>query len=153
MPWLVHRIPPPVVGAAVAAAMWGAAPLGPPLVFAAGPWTVVVALLAVAGLALDALGLFAFVSSRTSFNPLRPDRARVLVTTGVYRFTRNPMYLATALWLLAWALHLNAWLPFAGPVAFVLFITRFQIRPEERVLAQRFGEAYAAYAAGVRRWL
>ena len=63
------------------------------------------------------------------------------------------MYVGLALLLLAWAVYLAALLPFAGIVLFVLYLTRFQIQPEERVLQRLFGEQYADYAARVRRWL
>lgn len=150
---LDHRIPPPLVGALVAAAMWGCATLGPQLPMPPMLRHAVVGVLVAAGLAFDLFGLLAFRASRTTINPLKPACASVLVTGGVYRITRNPMYVGMGLLLLAWAVHLSALLPFAGPVAYVLYITRFQIRPEERVLAEIFGGAYAAYAARVRRWL
>lgn len=150
---LEHRIPPPVVGALVAAAMWGVSSLGPRWQMASGPRYGTVATLVLMGLAFDLLGLLAFRASRTTLNPLKPERARALVTGGVYRVTRNPMYLGMACLLLAWAVHLSALLPFAGIVVFVLYITRFQIRPEERALRGLFGEQYASYAARVRRWL
>jgi protein-S-isoprenylcysteine O-methyltransferase Ste14 len=150
---LEHKIPPPVVGAVVAAGMWGVSALGPQLSIAAAPKYLAVALLVAAGLAFDLLGLLAFQTSRTTFNPLKPERASALVTGGVYRITRNPMYVGAALLLLAWAVHLSAVVPFAGPIVFALYITRFQIQPEERVLKHLFGESYTAYAARVRRWL
>lgn len=153
MPSLDNKIPPPVVGASVAAAMWGLSMLGPQFAFASGARTVVVAMLVAAGVAFDLLGLFAFRGARTTVNPLRPERASALVTRGVYRVTRNPMYVGMGLLLLAWAAYLSALLPFAGPAVFALYMTRFQIQPEERVLAGIFGEAYASYCARVRRWL
>lgn len=153
MPTLEHRIPPPVVGALVAAAMWSVSALGPQLSIPPLPRYVAVALLVFAGLCFDVMGLLAFRASRTTVNPLRPERTSALVTGGVYRLTRNPMYVGMAFLLLAWAVHLSAVLPFAGIVAFVLFITRFQIQPEERVLGDIFGERYTEYAARVRRWL
>lgn len=153
MSYLEHKIPPPLVGAVLAIGMWLIADLGPRIEFAATPRAVVVGLLIVAGAAFDLLGLLAFKSSRTTVNPLRPERASALVTGGVYRITRNPMYVGMSLLLLAWGVYLSALLPFAGPVAFVLYITRFQIQPEERVLLEIFGEEYAEYAARVRRWL
>jgi len=107
----------------------------------------------VAGAAFDLSGLLAFRASRTTINPLQPQRASALVVGGVYRFTRNPMYVGMALFLLAWAVYLSAVLPFLGPLLFALYITRFQIQPEERVLKALFGAGYLAYAARVRRWL
>lgn len=150
---LDHKVPPPVVGALVAAGMWGVAALGPQFSMPDAARYAVVALLAAAGIAFDLMGLVAFRASRTSINPLRPERASVLVTGGVYRITRNPMYVGMALLLLAWAVHLSSWLALAGPVCYVLYITQFQIRPEERVLQARFGQDYLNYTARVRRWL
>ena len=107
----------------------------------------------VAGVAFDLLGLAAFRTLRTTVNPLKPERASALVTVGIYRITRNPMNVGMSLLLLAWAVCLSALLPFAGPALFVLYLTRFQIQPEERALKALFGEEYTAYAARVRRWL
>ena len=153
MPSLEHKIPPPVVGALVAAAMWSVSALGPQFPIATGPKYAAVAILAVAGVAFDLLGLLAFRAFRTTVNPLKPERASAMVTSGVYRVSRNPMYVGMVLLLLAWAVNLSALLPFAGPPIFVLYITRFQIQSEERVLKGIFGEEYSAYAARVRRWL
>ncbi|HYD75073.1 isoprenylcysteine carboxylmethyltransferase family protein [Ramlibacter sp.] len=150
---LEHKIPPPVIGALAAGAMWGAAGLGPAFTLPSAARMVAVALLVVAGLSFDLLGLVAFRSSRTTVNPLAPQRASALVTSGVYRITRNPMYLGMALLLLAWALYLSSWLALLGPIAFVLYITRFQILPEERALRAIFGDEFTRYAAQVRRWL
>lgn len=147
------KIPPPLVAALVAGAMWGLAALPP--VFQLPPLVrqAAVALLVVGGLTVDALGLFAFWRARTTVNPLAPARTSALVTQGIYRFTRNPMYVGLLLLLTAWACQLAALWPFFGPLLFVRYITRFQIEPEERVLRAKFGEEYAAYAARVRRWL
>lgn len=150
---LDHKIPPPVVGLLVAAGMWSLSAIGPQIAFA--PWLkyVTIAILAATGLAIDVLGLLSFHRARTTVNPLKPERVSAIVTSGVYRFTRNPMYLGMAMLLLAWSTYLSALLPFAGPAIFVLYITRFQIQPEEKVLKAKFGDEYAAYASRVRRWL
>ncbi len=153
MAWLDNRIPPPIVGVLVGTAMWLIAHIGPAFVVSPVVRHVAAAVLVAAGLSFDLLGLLAFRNARTTINPLRPRRASALVTSGVYRISRNPMYVGSFLFLLAWAVHLSALLPFAGPVAFVLYITRFQIQAEERVLGELFGEQYALYAARVRRWL
>ncbi len=153
MHFLDHKIPPPAVGLLVAAAMWAAADAGPQFALAPQAKHLIVALLIAAGATFDFLGLIAFHKSRTTINPLRPERTSSLVTGGVYRITRNPMYAGMALLLLAWAVHLSAWLPFAGVPAFMWYITRFQIKPEERVLESLFGGDFLNYAARVRRWL
>ena len=149
---LEHRVPPPVVGAVVAALMWWPSGLPPPLPLSDGARLAIVLLLAATGLTFDLLGLIAFRRSRTTVNPLQPQKASALVTGGVYRVTRNPMYVGMALLLAAWAAYLASPWSFLGPVLFVAYITRYQIAPEERVLHERFPQ-FAAYAARVRRWL
>ncbi len=99
------------------------------------------------------LGLAAFRASRTTINPLKLDHASALVTGGVYRVTRNPMYVGVMLLLLAWGIYLSSLLSLAGLPVFVMYITRFQIQPEERVLRNIFGEKYSSYEKRVRRWL
>lgn len=153
MPKLEHRVPPPVVGLVAALAMWLLAPLPPALPPAPGMAQALTLLLLAAGVGVDLAGLVAFRRQRTTVNPLRPQNASALVTGGVYRFTRNPMYLGIALLLAAWAVHLWAVWPVLGPIAFIRYIGRFQIAAEERALHALFGDAWAAYAARVRRWL
>lgn len=108
--------------------------------------------LAAVGAAFDVAGLVAFRRASTTINPLHPERASALVTGGVYRITRNPMYVGLAFALLAWAAYLGSPWALLGPVAFVGYITHFQIVPEERILRARFAQ-FDAYAARVRRWL
>jgi len=149
---LEHRIPPPVVGLVVAGLMWPVAALPPALPLSGGVRVVIALLVAGIGLTFDLLGLLAFRRSRTTVNPLQPQKASALVTDGVYRVTRNPMYVGMAFLLAAWAVYLGSLWTFLGPVLFIVYITRFQITPEERVLRARFAE-FEAYAAHVRRWL
>jgi protein-S-isoprenylcysteine O-methyltransferase Ste14 len=147
------KIPPPLIGAIVAASMWAVSLPGPQLAVAPQLRYVATGILVAAGIAFDLLGLIAFRRARTTINPLKPQRTSALVTGSVYRVTRNPMYVGMGLLLLAWATYLGALLPLCGPVLFVLYITRFQIRPEEKVLTGMFGQEYASYCARVRRWL
>lgn len=144
------RVPPPVVALAIGWLMWllpGAAPAseGPRMALAIG--------LAALGAGLDIAGLVTFRRARTTINPLRPEASSALVRRGVYRFTRNPMYTGLATILLAWAVYLGSVAALLGVPAFVLYIDRFQIQPEERILARLFGEEYAAYCRSVRRWI
>lgn len=147
------KIPPPIVGLLVATAMWAVSQVPPTLALPSSAKLALTALCVVAGLAFDLLGLVAFRRAHTTINPLSPNRASALVSGGVYRITRNPMYVGLAFLLSAWAVYLSAVWPFVGPVIFVLYISRFQIQPEERILKDLFGEAYADYVRRVRRWL
>jgi protein-S-isoprenylcysteine O-methyltransferase Ste14 len=148
------KIPPPLVaatlaGGMVAAALW----LPPVLPLPHGVRLGGALALAGVGACFDVAGLLAFNKAKTTVNPLRPDRATQVVSTGVYRITRNPMYLGMVLILLGLALYLASPWAVLGPLGFVAFITRYQIQPEERVLTAHFGAPYTAYCAQVRRWL
>ncbi len=150
------KMPPPILGMLIAAAMWGASlvapwPLGdgPP----ARGATVVGTVIAALGLAIGISGAVALRRSGTTVNPIKPERVSAFVEGGAFRFTRNPMYLGVAVLLVGWAVCLFSAAALLGPAVFVLYIDRFQIVPEERVLAQRFGATYLAYKARVRRWL
>lgn len=150
---LDHLIPPPVVAAIVAVVMWALARTMTPLSLGDELRYALTAVLVATGIAFDVFGLLAFRAARTTVNPLRPQNASALVTGGVYRLTRNPMYVGMLCLLLAWAAYLASLPAFVGPLLFVLYISRFQIIPEERILRERFAESYTAYAQRVRRWL
>jgi protein-S-isoprenylcysteine O-methyltransferase Ste14 len=86
-------------------------------------------------------------------NPLKPQTASALVASGIYRYTRNPMYLGMLVVVVGWAVFLANVLSALAIVLFPAYITRFQIKPEERVLLSLFGEQYVHYSHQVRRWL
>lgn len=146
------RIPPPVVGLLVAAAMWGIARALPALLAVRDP-EFAAAVVALIGLAFDLAGIVSFYRAKTTINPLRPHKTSSLVSTGVYRVTRNPMYVGLLFLLIAWAIYLSSAWALLGPLAFVLYMNRFQIGPEERVLGLLFGDEYEEYKRKVRRWL
>lgn len=150
------KIPPPLVAAAVAGGMYAAASLLPQVLaleLPQGTRLGVALALAGAGACFDLAGLLAFRKAKTTVNPLTPSKSATVVTTGVYRLTRNPMYLGLALMLLGLAVYLASVWALFGPLVFAAYITRFQIVPEERVLTARFGAAFSTYCARVRRWL
>jgi protein-S-isoprenylcysteine O-methyltransferase Ste14 len=147
------KIPPPVVALLIAAAMWGISLATPSVDVRAFIRLVAAAVIALAGVATALSGIAAFRRAKTTTSPLKPETTSSLVTSGVYRFTRNPMYVGVGLVLLAWAVFLSSAWTLLGPLAFILYMTRFQIIPEERVLSGMFGAAYSTYQAKVRRWL
>lgn len=108
---------------------------------------------ALAGLAAEAGAIVSFRRAQTTMNPLTPGKATRLVVTGIYRWTRNPMYVGLLLWLVAWALFLGHALAWGGMPLFILTMNRLQIAPEERAMTALFGAEYAAYCARVRRWV
>ena len=147
------RIPPPIAALLVGLAMWWTAHLLP-VARLAGPLRVTIAgACAVFGLLGPVLGSWAFRRARTTVNPIHPEAASSVVTGGVYRYTRNPMYAGLTAILVGWAFWLSVPWVFLGPVALMLFLTRFQIIPEERVMSSKFGREYDDYRKRVRRWL
>lgn len=153
MSWLEHKVSPPVVGVVTGVIMWALSKTTAPLPLGDELRYALAAVLVVVGLSFDVLGLLAFRAARTTVNPMRPEKASALVSGGVYRITRNPMYVGMLCLLLAWAEFLASPLALVGPLLFMLYITRFQIIPEERILRQCFGEPYDAYLQQVRRWI
>ncbi|MEO8743617.1 MAG: isoprenylcysteine carboxylmethyltransferase family protein [Lysobacteraceae bacterium] len=147
------KIPPPLVVLLVGTAMWFVARTGPSIELSHFARVFAFIVLALVGGVTAIAGEREFKRAKTTANPLKPQNASALVTSGVFRFTRNPMYLGLVLFLLGWAAYLcSAW-ALVGPVIFVLYISRFQIAPEERILSNLFGTAYADYRSRVRRWL
>lgn len=153
MHWLELRIPPPLVAAVVAASMYGLVALLPTLAVALPHRGVLVACLAVLGATVALAGVAAFRRQRTTLNPMTPDATTTIVTGGIYRWTRNPMYLGLLLALGAWAAHLSNVAAVVPLPVFILYMNRFQIRPEERALLALFGAPYQQYLADVRRWV
>ncbi len=147
------RIPPPAVGLMVAAGRWTVARLPPILPLPRLLRLLVAAVLIAIGVAVAIGGVISFRRANTTVNPLKPETSAALVSTGVYSFTRNPMYLGMVLALCAWAAYLSSLWALVGPVVFALYINRFQIVPEERVLDRLFGAPFVEYKKRVRRWL
>ena len=153
MRWLELKIPPPIVGLLIAALMWLIARHSPQLAMPDWLRQAIALTLVASGLVLDLSGALDFRRARTTVNPLATGKTSAIVATGVYRITRNPMYLGMLAMLMGVAVFLAAPLALLGPVAFVAYITRFQILPEERALTGKFGEPYLSYCRQVRRWL
>ncbi|MBB4656706.1 protein-S-isoprenylcysteine O-methyltransferase Ste14 [Xanthomonas sp. F14] len=153
MHWLETKIPPPVVMVLLGLAALAVARLMPAFVFSLPLRTPVAVALTCVGVALNGPPKLAFKRAGTTVNPLRPALATQLITGGVYRYSRNPMYVGHAVILLGWTLYLHHAVALLAVPLFVLYVTRFQIKPEERQLAVRFPGAYAEFCARVRRWL
>jgi protein-S-isoprenylcysteine O-methyltransferase Ste14 len=147
------KVPPPVVAGMLAAAMWGLSRITPSPQIPGNLRVLGAIALAVLGIAFASAAVLSFRRAQTTVDPLEPQRASALVTSGVYRITRNPMYVGMALVLVAWAVFLSSAWALLGLPAFVLYLGRLQIAPEERALATLFGAQYSHYASTVRRWL
>jgi protein-S-isoprenylcysteine O-methyltransferase Ste14 len=150
---LETKIPPPAVALLVAALMWWLASFTPHARLSHIARLNMGAVLALAGVAFALSGVISFRRWQTTVRPEHPEKASALVSSGPYRYSRNPMYLGLLAMLLGWGIYLAAPWSLLGPLVFVLYINRFQIIPEERALAARFGADYQRFCASVRRWV
>lgn len=153
MDTLELKIPPLAIAFVAAVLMWLIASGTPAFNFQI-PWDIpIFPVLAFIGGVIAISGIATFRHSKTTVNPMKPGDATSLVTSGVYRITRNPMYLGLLFLLLGWGMSLSNVLAFIPVPFYVIYMTRFQIIPEERALLKVFGDAYAEYCKKVRRWL
>lgn len=153
MNWLEHRVPPPLVATVFGGLMWLISPQVPGI-DATASWHLAASVaVMLVGVAVCLAGVLSFRLARTTVNPLKPETATALVSSGIYRYTRNPMYLGFAIALVAWSIYLVSLVALLGVAGFMLYMNRFQIGPEEDALASLFGEDFAAYRTRVRRWL
>jgi protein-S-isoprenylcysteine O-methyltransferase Ste14 len=112
----------------------------------------VCAALVALGTAVGLAGVWSFRKARTTVNPWRVHGSTELVVSGIYRHTRNPMYVGLLLALLGWGVYLANAFALLLALAFVPFMNHFQIRPEERALQHAWGEDFLRYCRRVRRW-
>ena len=147
------KIPPPLVALVLALLMWLTPTVAGFVQIPHSARLLCAVVLVCVGQGIGIAGMVAFRRAKTTVNPVKASLASSLVIRGVYRYTRNPMYVGLLLTLLAWAVFLAN--PFAAlwVAVYVLYITRFQIIPEERVLTSLFGAEYEAYKGRVRRWV
>lgn len=146
------RIPPPVITIFFAAVMFVVDFVSP--LWLRIPYLFWLSLLfAVAAVIFLLPAIVQFVGSKTTVNPYTPHKSTALVSAGVYRVSRNPMYLGMAFCLVAWASYLENVFTFLFVFGFVWYMTRFQIRFEEAALQERFGDEFEKYCDQVRRWL
>jgi protein-S-isoprenylcysteine O-methyltransferase Ste14 len=147
------KVPPVVLVAFVAVGMWALSRISPDFSIAipAAGW--VASGIALVGMAIAVLGVLAFRTAGTTVDPRVPDQSESLVVSGIYRYSRNPMYLGFLMVLCAWGLWLGNVPALLFLPAFVLYMNRFQIAPEERFMREKFGDAFTRYCTGVRRWL
>ena len=150
LPWLSLRVPPVALSALFAAAMWFLPDVL--MIKTPGGWVVAIVLATLGG-AFCIAGVLAFRQAKTTVNPVNPETSTALVVHGVFRLTRNPMYLGFAFLLLAFAVWLGKMSAMLLVPLFMAYLQRFQIRLEEDALHMRFGASFDTYRHQVRRWL
>lgn len=122
----------------------------------AGGWAglqILAPALFLAGFGVAVAGVLAFRKAQTTLDPTKPTESSSLVTGGIYRFTRNPMYLGMTLILLGWICKMGIGFSLLSLFVFIWFISKYQIMPEEKILSEHFGSPYTDYCKQVRRWL
>ncbi|MBQ4833314.1 isoprenylcysteine carboxylmethyltransferase family protein [Pseudoalteromonas sp. MMG010] len=105
------------------------------------------------GVIFGIAGVISFRQAKTTLNPQKIDNTSELVTSGIFKITRNPMYVGLTFLLIGWGFWLTSIYALIGVVGFVFYITYFQIKPEEKALLRLFPEQYKHYMSKVRRWL
>lgn len=106
-----------------------------------------------AGLTVLILAVRLFKKQNTTVNPIKIENASSLVTSGIFEYSRNPMYLGMALILLGLTLMFNVIGGTLFTLLFTTYITKFQIKPEEEVMESLFGEDFLKYKKNVRMWI
>lgn len=147
------RVPPVVLTLVAASLMWLLARTTPGFAWPGRLRATMAVTLLAGGMAVAVFAVREFRANRTTVNPLQPAAASSMVQSGIYRHTRNPMYLGMVLVLAAWSVWLASPAAMAVLPVVAVYLDRFQIVPEERVLATRFGRDFDEYRRSVRRWL
>ncbi len=144
-------IPPPLIG--LACVLIG---VGIQLVFPLHwisvrfQW-VLAGFLIVTGMTIFIGSAFLFKKAHTDIKPWEPTTR--IIKTGVYRFSRNPIYLSFVLFIVGLASAFDNFWILLMTIPFVMFLDRYVITREERYLNKKFGKEYHSYANKVRRWL
>lgn len=109
--------------------------------------------LLILGFTVFTLAVKAFNRQKTTVNPLEPRQASSLVSSGIFKYSRNPMYLGMLIVLLSISFKFNLAGGIIISLFFYLFITRFQIFPEEEAMNELFGDEFIEYSNKTRRWI
>ena len=147
------RIPPVVIFLVSLGMMFGVYYLTPEWNFSFSFQTILSRIFLALGVLVVFSGIIAFRMKKTTVDPLHPEKASTLVISGIYQYTRNPMYLGMAFILIGALIRIANPLTLIGLVFFVWYLDKFQIRSEEESLIKLFGEEYESYCKKVNRWI
>lgn len=153
MKFLELKIPPAVLFLISAGLMWGVSIKIPTITWKVpgNRWIGLTLFIIGVGIGLAAVAQFRL--AKTTVDPHHPEKTTSIVNAGIYKLSRNPMYLGLLLGLMGWAVYLSNLLNIFLLVGFVIYMNRFQIIPEERTMTKKFGEEFAEYKKSVRRWI
>lgn len=147
------KVPPVVLVAVVVVGMWAVSriALNSHFTFPYVEWWS--AGLVLLGICIAIAGVLQFRMAGTTVDPRVPDQSSNLVVSGIYRYSRNPMYLGFLLALCGWCVFLGSMVSVLFLPVFILYMNCFQIVPEERFMQEKFGASYRQYRSQVRRWI
>ena len=148
---LKNKISPPIVTLVFAALIYFSSKWSPSIVFRGQ--NLISLFLMMLGFLVLLIAISAFIKLKTTINPLRPEAATSLITTGIFRLSRNPMYLGMLLLIISLWIKTGAVLGFILVAGFIAYLNYFQIFPEEQVMKRLFSDKYKTYCQQVRRWL
>lgn len=147
------KIPPVVVAAIMGGFQWLATRFVPVMSVEVLSRIDIALVFGISGALVIFTGVWQFKRSATTVNPHKPQNSSKLVSSGIYKWTRNPMYLGMSLLLLGWGVYLANALSIGLVWIFIAFLTRFQIIPEEKYLEQLFPDEFEPYCERTRRWI
>ena len=146
-----NKIPPPIITLICGLGIYFSRPLFPKYNYISTD--IIAASFLLLGIITLITAVLSFRIQSTTVNPLQPEKASSLVVSGIFKYSRNPMYLGMLLILISMTIKFN----FVGGIliifAFIAFITKFQIIPEEIVLERLFGDEFTRYKKKTRRWI
>ena len=147
------KIPPVLVTVIAALVMWILSNLIPIATYTTN-WNIVLSsLLFCAGSLLALLGVIEFKKHQTTVDPRIPHQTERLVISGIYKISRNPMYLGFLLMLAGWAFFLSHFIAVLMLPVFIIYMNKYQIAAEERWMLEKFGDEFLIYTGKVRRWI
>ena len=97
--------------------------------------------------------IFKFIKSKTTIDPIKFKKVNKLITSGIYKYSRNPMYLGFLMIVISTSIFYLNIFSITTPFLFYFWINRFQIKREEIFLAEKFGNEYLLYKNKTRRWI
>jgi protein-S-isoprenylcysteine O-methyltransferase Ste14 len=147
------KIPPVVVFLICIGLMWAIHQFIPNqgVLFEAGKF-IGIGLMILGG-SIGVLAIIEFARRSTTVNPHKPENSKELVTTGVYQYSRNPMYLGLLIALLSPVFYWGNAVTLLVLPLFAWYINKFQIKPEEDIMQQKFGDEFLKYKKEIRRWI
>ena len=146
-----NKIPPPIITLICALLIYLSKPFFPELIF--NYFNQISLFFLISGFIIILISFLRFKKEKTTINPIKIEKASSLVTNGIFKYSRNPMYLGMVLILISIGIKFN----FHGGLLlvgfFVYFITYFQILPEEKAMLKLFGKDFINYKNKTRRWV